>query len=232
MSSPVRNGRIRMFNLAERLTHGAAALSFVVLLLSSASMMWSWARWLMPVFGGPRWVALVHVWAGYLFTLALVVALLGGFRSWVLRVLRWGPNDLAFVRHFLAVYFSRHSYADAPPQERFNGGMKAWSLVAIAGGLGVAVTGLLLAFKGSVGHAGFQVVLGLHVLFALLLTAGVIGHVYLAAFHPEARQSFGSMFGDGTVSLEYASTHHAAWLEEVGVKPQRAGRAGVPERAH
>jgi formate dehydrogenase subunit gamma len=228
MSNPVRDGRVEMFNLAERITHGLVALSFVVLLLSSASLMWSWARWLMPLFGGPRWVALVHTWSGYVFAAAFVVAVLGGFRSWVLRVLRWGPNDLVFVRRFLAIYFGLHSYADAPPQEKFNGGMKAWSLVAIAGALGVAVTGLLLVFKGAVGPAGFQVTLGLHVLFALLLTAGVIGHIYLAAFHPEARQSFGSMFGDGTVSLEYASTHHAAWLEELGVAPRAPGARPAP----
>lgn len=121
---------------------------------------------------------------------------------------------------------------DLPPQGFYNMGQKAFAQAAVAGGIGLAATGLVMVWSQiGLSDASAWIVpwaILLHGIFAGLTLAGLLVHVYMAAINPEERPGFQSMF-TGWVPEEYAEHHHALWYETVrdaapderGVVPQR-----------
>jgi len=123
---------------------------------------------------------------------------------------------------------------ELPPQGFYNMGQKAFAQAAVAGGLGLALTGLIMVWSQiGLGAESTWLVswaILLHWIFAGLTFAGLLVHVYMAAVNPEERPGFRSMF-TGWVPEDYAEHHHALWHAEVreqlpderGIVPQRLG---------
>ncbi len=88
--------------------------------------------------------------------------------------------------------------------------------MVILGIITIGVTGLIMTFayllppdwRGVV-----QWLRPLHFLAVGGIVAGLVVHVYMAAFFPEEKSAFFSMF-NGEVDALYARLHHRKWYEE------------------
>lgn len=105
-----------------------------------------------------------------------------------------------------------------PPQGFYNMGQKAFAQAAVAGGVGLALSGAAMMASHLVPGPGFHTLVSwailAHYLCAALVFAGLLVHVYMAAVAREERPGLFSMF-TGTVPEDYARHHHRLWFEEV-----------------
>ena len=53
-----------------------------------------------------------------------------------------------------------------------------------------------------------------HDLSMFLMTAAVIGHMYLGLLHPDSKAAMSGMI-NGYVSTKFARAHHAQWYERL-----------------
>lgn len=105
-----------------------------------------------------------------------------------------------------------------PPQGFYNMGQKAFAQAAVVGGIGLAVTGLIMVLSQTVFSASqtwiVQWSILLHFVFAAVCFVGLMVHVYMAVVAKDERPAFKSMF-TGSVPEEYAKHHHQLWYEQV-----------------
>jgi formate dehydrogenase subunit gamma len=126
---------------------------------------------------------------------------------------RWNRDDGEWLKAAPDYYFGGREER-MPPQDRLNGGQKAWQAIIIVTGVVFVVTGITLW--------GFRFCLPLPVYQYLLLTHGVafviivlmfLVHIYLGVFHPRFRESLRSML-DGRISPDYAGRHYRKWYQK------------------
>ncbi|MCD8213603.1 MAG: formate dehydrogenase subunit gamma [Campylobacter sp.] len=127
--------KVYAFNIIERVSHGMAAISWVVLVPTGIIMMWGSA------FGGGVFVNLMqnlHVFATVLFAISVTPMIL----YWTKRML----PAIYDIRWMLIVggYLSKKK--SPVPAGKFNAGQKAWYWVAIPGGLVMIATGAAMYF--------------------------------------------------------------------------------------
>ncbi len=205
---------IERFSKTARYTHWAHTLTFVVLFFTGMMLYADLFDFLLPLFGGYVGAMQVHRIAAVSF---IIVSLLGlianpsGFFSWIREILTWSKEDFAFVGRFTQAFFS--SYDDIPRQGKFNGGEKLNSLFILMGSALLVLTGIVMwlpqSFSVQVVRAAYPV----HDISMIVVSAEVIGHIFLAIFHPDNREALSGMLY-GHVSEEYAKSHHAKWYEE------------------
>ncbi|WP_027183625.1 formate dehydrogenase subunit gamma [Desulfovibrio inopinatus] len=108
-----------------------------------------------------------------------------------------------------------------PPQGFYNMGQKAFAIAAVLGSIGLIATGLVMILsQTSSGMAALPLTqwsILIHYVCALVVFAGLLVHIYMAAIAPEERPAFMSMF-TGSVPEDYAKHHHKLWYEEVSGK--------------
>ncbi|HSD82601.1 MAG TPA: cytochrome b/b6 domain-containing protein, partial [Anaerolineae bacterium] len=100
--------------------------------------------------------------------------------------------------------------------DAYNAGQKAFGYVVILGTGMIGLTGLIMTFayllppelRGIV-----QWLRPLHFLAVGGIVAGLVIHVYMAAFFPEEKSAFFSMF-NGEVDALYARLHHQKWYAD------------------
>jgi formate dehydrogenase subunit gamma len=105
-----------------------------------------------------------------------------------------------------------------PDQPFYNAGQKAAAIVMVLGGLGLVVSGVIMAVSKHLLEPA-QVVwvqwsITVHFLAAGLTTAMLLLHVYMAAISRDERPAFWSMFS-GRVPAEYAEHHHRLWFNQI-----------------
>src|ERR687885_201280 len=94
----------------------------------------------------------------------------------------------------------------------FNGGQKLYFWLIVVSAVLFLVTGLLMWFDDAVPRWSVAVSYVVHDIAALVMLAGFIIHVYEGTAAQPG--TFRSMT-DGTVSEEWAWTHHPAWYRDV-----------------
>jgi formate dehydrogenase gamma subunit len=166
------------------------------------------------VFGSRANLLRFHVVVGIVWVLGLLPYLVFGFRRYVLgflRNLRLDGDDLVWLwrkaRSFVGPTLP------LPPQGAYNAGQKLFGWVVVAATLAVAASGLVMAF-----HLGPQWLVAwaipLHFVAVAVVFSALFVHVYMAAFMPNERPAFFSMF-TGQVDARYAYHHHSKWYHEV-----------------
>jgi formate dehydrogenase subunit gamma len=113
-----------------------------------------------------------------------------------------------------------------PPAKKFNAGQKLIFWSVIIGGAALSYTGFMLLFPAQAGApADWQFYQTVHALTAAILSAIIIGHIYIGSIGMEG--AFDAM-GSGEVDENWAREHHSLWVEEVkGQTP--AGRTHPAE---
>lgn len=215
------------FSLAERLAHWNHAITFLVLLVTGAALVVSG----LPGLLGPDTLRLfgqIHRWAAWPFTFLTVPILLLGarpaVREWLRECCTWDADDRRFLRLFPREFFGLH--VELPPQGKFNAGEKVNSLLQIAGYPVMVITGWMLVYRDVLPRVVVMWAQPIHTLFAFLLGAAALGHIYLAVGHPGSRAALSGII-TGKVSRDFARSHHRKWYESLIQLGERA--AGGPE---
>ncbi|MDV3240237.1 MAG: formate dehydrogenase subunit gamma [Methylocaldum sp.] len=228
LSQPRSGETLVRWTLAERVLHWYTALLFIFLAITGLSLLYGRAL-LIPLVGHKAFsvyaeiAKLLHNFIGPLF----IVGLLLMFVAWVRDNL---PSriDIDWLRAFGGMVGDRH-----PSAGRMNAGEKMWFWLLASGGLAVSVSGLLLDFP-NFGQERWLLQLShlIHVVFALVLMAGALGHIYIGTIGTE-----GALEGmvRGRVDKSWAIQHHDLWCEQLAADESGSSvpdRPPLPETSH
>ena len=221
-----RTGRkVLRWTLFERVLHWYVAILFILLTLTGLSILYGRAV-LIPIFGNDGFAAYaqfskyVHNYLSLFFVLGLVIMLVAWFRENILTKVDWewlkGGGG----------YLGKHIHA-----HKVNGGEKIWFWILFVAGIALMISGIVLLFP----NLGFtrETMQGadiIHGITALILSAVVLGHIYLGTLGNEG--SFEGMIS-GEVDEAWAKQHHDLWYEETGGKGEAAKETqkGTPHQA-
>lgn len=196
------------YNLAERVVHWLAALSYIYLLLTGLAFFLPVLWWIAAFFGGGPTVRFWHPFVG----VAFVTTVAWMYAKWK-RDMRITPQDRAWNKAIL--HYIRNEDEHLPPVGRFNTGQKQFFWIMFWAGLALLASGLVLWFTDSLPWSlrwlRYLAILT-HVTAFLITVAGFIVHVYMGT--AVVTGGFSSVIR-GEVSRTWARAHHPLWLEEV-----------------
>lgn len=221
-----RTGRkVLRWTLFERTLHWYVAILFILLALTGLSILYGRAI-LIPIFGNDGFAAYaqfakyVHNYLALFFVLGLVIMLVLWFRENIFTKVDWewikGGGG----------YLGKHIHA-----HKVNAGEKIWFWILFVTGIALMISGFVLLFP----NLGFlretmQSADIIHGICALILSAVVLGHIYLGTLGNEG--SFEGMIS-GEVDEAWAKQHHDLWFEKTGGKGEAAKEKpeGTPRQA-
>ena len=150
-------------------------------------------------------VRLVHIWAGVLLPVPVVLGyvLSARYRSDVRRLGRFTSADWRWLRP------SRRRPGD--PVGKFNAGQKLNASFTWGAVLVMLATGLMMAFPDPFADTFRTGATFVHDWLALAVAVVAVGHMYKAYEDPEARAGM----RNGYVSPQWAHIHHNHWAETV-----------------
>lgn len=205
-----RTGRkVLRWTLFERFLHWYVAILFILLALTGLSILYGRAI-LIPVLGYTGFAAYaqfakpVHDYLGLFFTFGLVIMLAMWFRENIMHKVDW-----QWLKTGGSYFGHAHSH-------KVNGGEKIWFWILLIAGTGLMISGIVLLFP----NLGFlrETMQGadiVHGVTALILSAVLLGHIYLGTIGNEG--TFEGMIS-GEVDEAWAKQHHDLWYEETGGK--------------
>lgn len=203
----VRRGELLRHPIYTRVLHWTVAIFFILALLSGFAIYAPWLyRWLTPLFGGGPMTRFLHPWFSLAFTIAFVLQ----FVNW-LGPMRWTPGDSRWMKRIKA-YVTNTEKAEPREVGFFNAGQKLYFWLLAFGLVFLLITGVLIWFDHVVPRWIVAISYVVHDIAALALLAGFILHIYESTAQQPG--TFHSMI-DGTVTDDWARTHHPAWYEEV-----------------
>ena len=123
----------------------------------------------------------------------------------------WNSGDTRWIRK-LKAYVTNREGREPDDVDFFNGGQKLYFWAIAVCSVLFLITGILLWFDDNVPSWLVAVSYVIHDLAALVMLGGLIIHIYEGTAHQPG--TFRSMI-DGTVTKEWARTHHPAWYRRV-----------------
>lgn len=203
----VHRGELLRHPAYTRILHWTVAISFILALLSGFAIYSPWLyRWLTPLFGGGPMTRFLHPWFGLLFNIAFFFQFLNWFAP-----MQWRAADSRWMRR-LKAYASNREKLEPEETGFFNGGQKLYFWAIAASAVLFLITGLLLWFDHVVPRWLVAVSYVIHDIAALVMLGAFIIHIYEGTAAQPG--TFRSMT-DGTVTREWAWTHHPAWYRDV-----------------
>lgn len=203
----VHRGELLRHPVYTRVLHWCVAISFILSLLSGFAIYSPWLyRWLTPLFGGGAMTRFLHPWFGLFFSFFFLFQFLNWFAP-----MHWTGSDRRWLRTVKAYVTNREALA---PEDTgfFNGGQKLYFWTIAGSAVFFLITGVLMWFDDVVNRWVIAVSYVLHDLAALAMLAGFVIHIYEGtSAQPGTFQSM----TNGTVTKEWAWTHHPAWYAEV-----------------
>jgi formate dehydrogenase subunit gamma len=222
----LRAKKIKKHGLANIVTHWFNAFSWFVLLLTGLAILANPNLRIMPqiyvdfvrnLFGGIGPLVEAHKVIGLIWLLVITYNVLLGFRRYfvpfAMKRMLLDKDDFAWLKLKGLQLLGRN--VTLPPQDAYNAGQKLYGYVVVFGT--VTTFGYLLPPELRV---LLQWARPLHFAAAGVVVAGLIIHVYMAAFFPEEKEAFFSMI-HGEVSALYARLHHQKWYDDK-VREERA----------
>jgi formate dehydrogenase subunit gamma len=218
----IHRGEILRHPVYTRVLHWSVAITFILALLSGFALYSPWLyRWLTPLFGGGPNTRFLHPWFSLLFTVAFFFQ----FVNWY-GPMRWTAGDSRWMRR-LKRYVSNKDRLEPEEVGFFNAGQKLYFWVIVVSVVLFLITGLLLWFDDVVPRWSVAVSYVVHDIAALIMLGGFIIHIYEGtAAQPGTFQSM----TNGTVSEEWAWTHHPAWYADVTGRNPRQDYENAQDR--
>ena len=210
---PENPNLLRRYTHAERLTHWAVAIAYILLFLSGLALFHPFFWWASALFGGGPLMRILHPFIG----VALAV-LFFAYASRLWHANRMTADDWNWVRNMHAYMNKHHDVNDKTG--KYNAGQKLmfWSMIAFVGAL--LVSGIFIwqpwfapAFSAGV-RKGAAIV---HAVSAFVMFVGIGIHVYAAYWTKGSMQAMTR----GTVTRAWARFHHPGWYREVTSKEAR-----------
>ncbi|MGO1117909.1 formate dehydrogenase subunit gamma [Rhodovibrionaceae bacterium A322] len=226
---------VERFSDIDRFAHWTMAVCFIILTVTGMNLLWG--RYIIvPVFGKEVFgtLAMLGKYAHNYVAFPFMFAVLLMFIKWLRHNI---PNkdDLVWVSQAGGLF----TEGVHPPARKFNAGQKVVFWLVALGSVFLATSGLAMMFPvdwpfwgltfkflSSLGITGLpaevtplleqQLNTVWHAAMALIMTAVVIGHIYIGSVGMEG--AFDAM-GSGQVDENWAREHHSIWLAEVQNKP-------------
>ena len=199
MTRPYR----RRFSKTERTLHWANAAFFFFLLATGLIL---YLPSLSVAVGRRMIVQDVHFWSGIAWVSVLAAIVVLGDRRGIVatarEVDRFDRDDLRWL-----------AGKQPAPQGRLNAGQKVNAALTAAFTLLFLVSGLLLWFGERDTSWRFASTVVLHDGLMYVSLALLLGHLYLAVINPSTRHALRGIT-TGSVSEEWAATHHPKWTPE------------------
>lgn len=195
--------KILRFDKVQRTAHWANAALFGTLMFTAIPLYFG------SFFGVvlPRHIIeQIHLWSGLALPLPVIISMLGPWGRQMRRDVRrfsyWTRNEIQWLQ----------SMGRTPLEaDKFNPGQKLNALFVGAVIIVMLATGSMLQWFRFFPVPWRQGATFVHDIFAFLIFAVVIGHVYMALTHQDSLRSIFK----GWVSEKWAATHAAGWLKEL-----------------
>lgn len=201
---------LQRYTANERSNHWAVALLFILAGLSGMALFHPALFWLSNLFGGGTWTRILHPFIG----VAMAI-------MFVLMALRFaGRNRIkAHDRQWLSQWRKviNNNEEGVPAAGKYNGGQKLLFWVLVVSMLMLLLSGVVIwreYFSGFFAIGVIRLASVLHALFAFVLIASIVVHVYAAIW---VKGSVGAMTS-GKVSWAWARKHHKLWYDEMRKK--------------
>lgn len=201
---------LQRYTANERSNHWAVALLFILAGLSGMALFHPALFWLSNLFGGGTWTRILHPFIG----VAMAI-------MFVLMALRFaGRNRIkAHDRQWLSQWRKviNNNEEGVPAAGKYNGGQKLLFWVLVVSMLMLLLSGIVIwreYFSGFFAIGVIRLASVLHALFAFVLIASIVVHVYAAIW---VKGSVGAMTS-GKVSWAWARKHHKLWYDEMRKK--------------
>ena len=211
--------RVQKYTKPARVFHWVHTAAFLLLLITDIILF-------VPAFGAAAqgsWTRVIHRIGAVIFVIAPLIQIFANGKTAsasIKKAFTWGKGDLAWAKAMPKYYFLSDE-STMPPQDEMNTGQKMWYTMLLIFGPVFVITGILMwFFKGSLPAGVFQWSLFAHDVSFIVIFLMFLLHIYLGIIHPMMRQhggTFSSMV-DGTVSAEYAKSHHGEWYNKVAKK--------------
>ncbi|MEI6623190.1 MAG: cytochrome b/b6 domain-containing protein [Actinomycetes bacterium] len=223
-----RGARILRFDLPERWIHHSFALLMGVCVVTAAML---YIPQISLLVGQRFWVRTVHVGAGLLLLVPLVLGLVvsSGFRADVRRLSRFSPFDWDWLRpskrreRLRGLHVSGQLPLTEPyPVGKFNAGQKLNASFTLGATLVMLATGIVLASSQLWPDQTRTGSTFVHDWVALVVVVVAVGHLWRAL---RDRQALAGM-RTGEVTVDWAVEHHPLWAREV--TRNRAGPGDEP----
>jgi formate dehydrogenase subunit gamma len=198
---------IQRYTSHERGNHWLVAICFILAACSGLAMFHPSFYFLASILGGGPWNRILHPFVGVLMLLFFGAIMM---RFWHHN--RINDNDRKWIARLRDVIMNRDE--GLPEVGKYNAGQKYlfWTIVTCLGLLflsGLAMWRPYLAEQFPIW--AIQIAVVVHALSAFVLILGIIVHIYAAIW---VKGSLNAMIR-GTVSENWAKTHHRAWYREV-----------------
>jgi formate dehydrogenase subunit gamma len=194
-------GLIRRFSVSERAVHWIHASVFLSLLTTGAIL---YFPALSVAVGRRQVVKDAHLWSALAWPVAILVVVIVGDRSALLRTLRDADRFDGDDGRWLT--------GRRAPQGRFNAGQKLNLILTGVLTVLFTVSGLLLWFGEQDTRFRLDGSIALHDAVTLISLFLLAGHLYLAVIHPSTRHALRGITR-GEVREDWAERHHAKWVE-------------------
>ena len=212
---------VEKYSKATRVLHHIHTGAFILLFLTGLILF-------IPGLGTlarDSYTRIIHRVAASIFIIAPAVYFLMRPRAAIQAVkdaFTWGKEDIGWLKAAPRYYFLSDE-AGMPPQGAMNTGQKLWWFIVVVFGIVFILTGLVMWLMKTVAPpALFQWMVFVHDIAFIVTGAMLFVHVYLGVIHPMMTEAWRSI-SKGTVSTEYARSHHGKWYEE---QVQKAGKKG------
>ena len=203
----IHRGELLRHPVYTRILHWSVAIFFILSLLTGFAIYSPWLfHWLTPLFGGGPRTRALHPWFGLLFDFFFFFQFLNWFAP-----MAWTEADRRWMKK-MRQYVTNDEEMEPEEVGFFNGGQKLYFWAIVVSAILFLITGLLMWFDNVVPRWVVAVSYVVHDLAALLMLAGFIIHIYEGTAHQPG--TFRSMI-DGTVTGNWAWTHHPAWYRTV-----------------
>lgn len=214
--TPEGQDRILRFTRGERISHWVHAVAFLLLLITGLGILSLAFRSDLSLFGGVQVARVIHRVVAVIFVVVVAAMFfIGDTRyhwEWLKSAFHVTKSDRQHISAFPKEFFG--GQGDYPAQGKFNGGEKINSLLTIFGSVFITLSGIVMWFRESFPPGLVRWAYPVHDLSMFVMTAAVIGHMYLGLLHPDSRASIYGML-NGYVPVKFAKSHHAAWYDKV-----------------
>ena len=211
--------RVQKYTKPARIFHWVHTGAFFLLLITGIILF-------VPAFGAAAqgsWTRVIHRIAAVIFVVAPLIQIFANPKTTgesIKKAFTWGKDDMGWAMAMPKYYFLGDE-STMPPQDEMNTGQKMWYTLLLLFGPIFIITGILMwFFKYSLPSAVFQWSLIVHDIAFIVIFLMFLLHIYLGIIHPMMRKHGGcfSSMVDGTVSVDYAESHHGKWYKEVAKK--------------
>jgi len=209
---------VERYRKPTRILHWVHLCAFVTLFLTGLVLFIPG----LGVLAQDSWTRVIHRLAAVVFTIAPLIYIPMNWKSTVAGIkdaFTWGTDDIEWLKAAPRYYFLADEKA-MPPQPHMNSGQKLWWFMVLVFGVVFVVTGAIMWFaKETAPVAVLRWMVLFHDVSFIATGAMLFVHIYLSAVHPLMRPlrigPWNSMMAGGTVSTEYAKSHHAKWYQKV-----------------